>query len=196
MKRVLLIVIFVVGVVASCPADNDIALNFGYGPVVGGPPGETYLQQQPFTIVSTRVVLFAPSVERISGWECAIGIQGNIWFSDLTINGGGTNLRGYPEFVVTYPQPLPATDGMVLMTLRWAPLDASPVCIAVTGLQDASSPCPVPLLYLDGGMRLQTVTWPWSGSNVLAQVNGAYGACAGVMAAESSTWGAVKSLYR
>jgi hypothetical protein len=138
----------------------------------------------------------------VSGWECSIVITEGIFVLNWGYSGDAINALSPPDFAVGLASPLPWESSLVLMTFTIGLFAADPVEITITAQPIPSIPdTPYPLPAYAAGddpgdlrpLGFSTGWNPETGEpNVAAVINGE---CTPT-AADESTWGNVKNMYR
>lgn len=157
----------------------------------------------PFNPVTMYVMLAGPTFGELHGWEAAIRLNDGEapLLVSATVGLGGQNTGTWPEFAVTFPEPVATSDLMVLATVTMLPVNWAE-CLVLTGLRSPSLPDLRPLVWpaADAPIPItRSAIWP---NGVAAATNGCAPIpegedfCAGVVAGEHVSWGSVKASYR
>lgn len=157
----------------------------------------------PFTPLTMYVMLSEPSFAELHGWEAAIRLHDGRapFLVSATVGLGGQNTGTWPEFAVTFPEPVPTSELMLLATVTMLPASWAE-CLVLTGLRVPSLPDQWPLVWPAAGASMEitrSAIWP---NGVAAATGGcapipeATDYCAMVVANEPVSWGAFKARYR
>lgn len=157
----------------------------------------------PFNEVTMYVILTDPSFAELHGWEAAIRMHdgGASILVGASVRLGGVNAGTWPEFVVSYPSPVPTSGLMVLAEVTVLPA-ALMECQVLTGVAAPSLPGTLPVVRPTAVTMLAITNQHYWPNGVAASIGGCGpipewdDPCSLVLHDEPLTWGGVKARYR
>jgi hypothetical protein len=149
----------------------------------------------PYTTIATYVIMTNPSFDMLYGVEFGYDKTDNLTVlsTDFTVQQV-TDVGSPGNHIVGFGAPQECSEATVIATMSVLYLETTgaPASISLTGSNPSSIDPMLPTVLMAGGelMTLGTSTLPGEASAIIN------GACEDVVATDSATFGAVKSLYR